>query len=165
MRGLPGLFSSRGGSAALIGALLLGVAAWAMAAEPKPGGTLKFIPQAGLRVLDPIWTTAYITRNHGYMVYDVLFAVDAQLHVQPQMVDTWEVSSDGMHYTFSLRQGLQFHDGTPVTAEDAVASLRRWGQKDVLGKQLMRAAASRTFCTAVARGRATGVRRQHDFAP
>jgi peptide/nickel transport system substrate-binding protein len=141
MRGLPGLFPSRVGSIVLLGALLLGIAAWAMAAEPKQGGTLKFIPQANLQVLDPIWTTAYITRNHGYMVYDVLFALDAQLHVQPQMVDTWEVSTDGLHYTFSLRQGLQFHDGTPVTAEDAVASLRRWGQKDALGKQLMRATA------------------------
>jgi peptide/nickel transport system substrate-binding protein len=141
MRGLPGLFPSRVGSIVLLGALLLGVTAWAMAAEPKQGGTLKFIPQANLQVLDPIWTTAYITRNHGYMVYDVLFALDAQLHVQPQMVDTWEVSTDGLHYTFSLRQGLQFHDGTPVTAEDAVASLRRWGQKDALGKQLMRATA------------------------
>jgi peptide/nickel transport system substrate-binding protein len=112
-----------------------------MAAAPKPGGTLKVIPQVGLRVLDRVWTTAYITRNHGYMVYDVLFALDAQLHVQPQMVDTWEVSADGLHYTFRLRQGLQFHDGTPVTAEDVVASLRRWGQKDVLGKQLLRATA------------------------
>jgi peptide/nickel transport system substrate-binding protein len=81
-----------------------------------------------MRVLDPVWTTAYITRNHGYMVYDVLFALDEQLHIQPQMVDTWEVSADGLHYTFSLRQGLQFHDGTPVTAEDVVASLRRWGR-------------------------------------
>jgi peptide/nickel transport system substrate-binding protein len=141
MRGLPGLCPSRVGLAALLGALLLGVAAWTMAAEPQRGGTLKFIPHADLKVLDPIWTTAYISRNHGYMVYDVLFALDAQLHVQPQMVDTWEVSADGMHYTFSLRQGLKFHDGTPVTAEDAVVSLRRWGQKDALGKQLMRATA------------------------
>jgi peptide/nickel transport system substrate-binding protein len=141
MRGLPQLFPSRICSVALIGALLLGVAAWAMAAEPKKGGILKFIPQADLKVLDPIWTTAYITRNHGYMVYDVLFALDEQLHVQPQMVDTWEVSQDGMHYTFRLRQGLKFHDGSPVTADDAVASVRRWGQRDVLGKQLMRATA------------------------
>src|SRR5262245_29716873 len=141
MRGLLGLYPSRVGAAALFGVLLVGIAAWAMAAEPKQGGTLKFIPHADLKVLDPIWNTAYITRNHGYMVYDVLFAVDAQLHVQPQMVDTWEVSADGMHYMFSLRQGLRFHDGTPVTAEDAVASLRRWGQKDALGKQLMRATA------------------------
>ena len=141
MRDLPGLFPCRVGLAALIGALLLGVTAWTMAVEPKQGGTLKFIPHADLRVLDPIWTTAYITRNHGYMVYDVLFALDAQLHIQPQMVDTWEVSADDLHYTFRLRQGLQFHDGTPVTAEDVVASLRRWGQKDALGKQLMRATA------------------------
>jgi peptide/nickel transport system substrate-binding protein len=141
MRSLPGLFPFRVGLAALIGALLLGVAAWAMAAEPQQGGTMKFVPHADLKVLDPVWTTAYITRNHGYMVYDVLFALDAQLHVQPQMLDTWAVSADGLHYTFRLRQGLQFHDETPVTAEDAVASLRRWGQRDVLGKQLMRATA------------------------
>src|SRR5215510_13215975 len=141
MRGLLGLYPSRVGAAALIGALLLGVATWAMATEPKKGGTLKFIPHADLKVLDPVWTTAYITRNHGYMVYDVLFALDEKLQVQPQMVDTWEASQDGMHYTFHLRQGLKFHDGSPVTAEDAVASLRRWGQRDVLGKQLMRATA------------------------
>src|SRR6266702_3540038 len=99
MRGLARLFPSRVGSAALIGAFLLGVAVWAIAAEPKKGGTLKFVPHADLKVVDPIWTTAYITRNHGYMVYDVLFALDEKLHVQPQMVDTWEVSQDGMLYT------------------------------------------------------------------
>jgi peptide/nickel transport system substrate-binding protein len=81
MRGLPRLFPSRICSAALIGAFLLGVASWAIAAEPKKGGTLKFIPHADLKVFDPIWTTAYITHNHGYMVYDVLFALDARLHV------------------------------------------------------------------------------------
>jgi peptide/nickel transport system substrate-binding protein len=127
--------------AAVVGLVSLGSTLGAMAQEPKKGGTLKFIPHADLKVLDPVWTTAYITRNHGYMVYDVLFALDEKLQVQPQMVDTWEVSPDGMHYTFRLRQGLKFHDGSPVTAEDAVASLRRWGQRDVLGKQLMRATA------------------------
>src|SRR4030095_3038564 len=120
MRGLLQLFPSRICSVVLIGALLLGVAAWAMATEPKKGGTLKFIPQADLKVLDPIWTTAYITRNHGYMVYDVLFALDEQLNVQPQMVDTWEMSQDGMQYTFMLRKGLKFHDGAPVTSEDVI---------------------------------------------
>lgn len=101
------------------------------------GGTLRFIPHADLKILDPIWTTAYITRNHGYMIYDTLFAVDENLKVQPQMVDTWEVSSDGLQYTFTLRDGLKFHDGTLVTAEDAVVSINRWGQRDMLGKQLM----------------------------
>jgi peptide/nickel transport system substrate-binding protein len=139
MRGLPRLFPSHICSAALIGALLLGIATWAIAAEPKKGGTLKFIPHADLKVLDPVWTTAYISRNHGYMVYDTLFALDEQLHVQPQMVDTWEVSQDGMQYTFTLRKGLKFHDGQPITSEDVIASLRRWGQRDGMGKLLTKA--------------------------
>lgn len=121
----------------LIGLLFLNSTLWAASTEPKMGGTLKLIPHADLKILDPIWTTAYITRNYGYMVYDTLFALDANLKVQPQMVDTWQVSEDGLQYTFILREGLKFHDGSPVTAEDAVASLKRWGQRDVLGKQLM----------------------------
>ena len=84
---------------------------------------LKFIPQADLRILDPITTTAYITRNHGYMIYDTLFATDAKFQVQPQMVDKYTVSKDHMKYSFTLRDGLKFHDGQPVTAEDCVASI------------------------------------------
>src|ERR1700738_2431170 len=79
---------------------------WAEAG-PK---TLRFIPQADLRSLDPIWTTAYITRNHGYMIYDTLFAMDKDLKPQPQMVDTWTVSEDKLKYSFTLRPGLKFHD-------------------------------------------------------
>mgnify|MGYP003905333811 CR=1 FL=1 len=71
--------------------------------ELAQGKVLKFVPEADLRSLDPIWTTAYITRNHGYMVYDVLFATDAKFQVQPQMVDKWEVSKDNLTYTFTLR--------------------------------------------------------------
>ncbi len=67
----------------MLGVLLLGGMSSAAAAEPKRGGTLKFIPHADLKVLDPIWTTAYISRNHGYMVYDVLFSLDEQLNIQP----------------------------------------------------------------------------------
>src|SRR5579872_1103889 len=66
------------------------------------GKTIKFIPEADLRSLDPIWTTAYITRNHGYMVYDTLFALDAELKPQPQMVERWEASADGLSYSFTL---------------------------------------------------------------
>src|SRR6185312_6174648 len=100
---------------------------------------LKFIPQADLRILDPITTTAYITRNHGYMVYDTLFAMDANFHVQPQMVDTYQVSKDGLTYTFTLRPGLKFTDGAPVRSADCIASIERWAKRDALGQKLAEA--------------------------
>jgi peptide/nickel transport system substrate-binding protein len=100
------------------------------------GKVLKFIPEADLRSLDPIWTTAYITRNHGYMVYDVLFATDANFKIQPQMVDKWETSKDGLTYTFTLRDGLKFHDGAPVRSADCIASIERWAKRDVFGQKL-----------------------------
>jgi peptide/nickel transport system substrate-binding protein len=105
---------------------------------------LKFIPQADLRILDPIATTAYITRNHGYMVYDTLFAIDAKFQVRPQMVDKWEVSKDGLTYTFTLRPGLKFHDGQPVKSADCIASIDRWSKRDALGQKLAEATASWT---------------------
>ena len=98
--------------------------------------TLRVIAHADLRSLDPIWTTAYISRNHGYLVYDTLFAMDANWQPQPQMVESWETSDDGLTWTFHLRDGLLWHDGTPVTAEDCIASLKRWGKRDNLGQQL-----------------------------
>ena len=73
----------------------------------KDQQTLRFVPQADLKIVDPIWTTAYITRNHGYLVYDTLFGTDEQSQVRPQMVDRTSVSPDGMKYTFTLRDGLQ----------------------------------------------------------
>ena len=103
----------------------------------KRGGTLRFVPHADLKIVDPIWTTAYITRNHGYMIYDTLFATDANLKVQPQMVEKYTVSPDKMRWTFTLRDGLKFHDGQPVTAEDCVASIKRWGARDTVGRLLM----------------------------
>src|SRR2546426_7738647 len=102
----------------------------------KRGGTLRFIPVADLKVIDPVWTTGYPTRNHGYMVYDTLFGTDASLQIKPQMVDTYSVSKDHMRYSFILRDGLRFHDRSPVTAEDCVASLQRWGKRDALGRLL-----------------------------
>ncbi len=98
---------------------------------------LRIVPHADLKNLDPIWTTAYITRNHGYMVYDTLFAIDEQLQVQPQMVDSWELSDDGLVYTFKLREGLKWHDGNPVKSEDCIASIERWGKRDGMGQKLM----------------------------
>jgi peptide/nickel transport system substrate-binding protein len=81
-------------------------------------------------------TTAYIVRDFGYMVYDTLLAEDANFKIQPQMAD-WKISDDKLTYTFTLRDGLKWHDGTPVTAEDCVASLKRWGKADGMGQKLM----------------------------
>jgi peptide/nickel transport system substrate-binding protein len=94
---------------------------------------LRFGAEADLRILDPVWTTAYITRNHGYLVYDTLFGTDEMLRIKPQMVDRTVVSSDGLKYAFRLREGLRWHDGKPVLSEDCVESLKRWGKKDRLG--------------------------------
>ena len=113
----------------------------ASAQTPKKGGTLRYVPISDLKILDPIWTTAYVTRDHGYMVYDTLFATDANLQIKPQMVDKYTVSRDHMRYSFTLRDGLQFHDGQPVTAEDCVQSLMRWGKKDGLGRLMFAATA------------------------
>ena len=98
---------------------------------------LRFVAQADLQILDPIWTTAYITRNHGYLVYDTLFGTDENSEVRPQMVDRTTVSPDGMKFTFTLRDGLRWHDGQPVLSEDCVESLKRWGKKDRFGQLLM----------------------------
>ena len=97
---------------------------------------LRVIPHADLKNLDPIWTTAYISRNHGYLIYDTLFAMDENFQPQPQMVDSWEVSDDKLTWTFTLRDGLKFHDGAPVTPADVIASLERWGKRDGMGQQL-----------------------------
>ena len=120
-------------------ALPLSVGGFAPDAEAQEESVLRVIPHADLKNLDPIWTTAYITRNHGYLIYDTLFAMDENLEVQPQMVDTWETSEDGLTWTFTLRDGLKFHDGSPVTSEDVIASLERWGARDGMGQQLMAA--------------------------
>jgi peptide/nickel transport system substrate-binding protein len=99
--------------------------------------TLRAVMHSDLKILDPIWTTAYIVRNHGYLIYDTLFATDAEGKIRPQMVDKYEVSGDQLTHTFTLRDGLAWHDGQPVTAEDCVASIKRWGAKDSAGQKLM----------------------------
>src|SRR2546425_620138 len=102
----------------------------------KKGGTIRFIPHADLKVLDPVATTAYITRNHSYFIYDTLFGTDADLAIKPQMVAKYASSNKGLKWSFTLRDGLKFHDGAAVTAEDAVESLKRWAKKDPLGRLL-----------------------------
>jgi peptide/nickel transport system substrate-binding protein len=103
---------------------------------------LRVVPHADLQNLDPIWTTAYITRNHGYLIYDVLYAMDENFVPQPQMAEGHTVSDDKLTWTFTLRDGLKFHDGAPVTGEDVVASLKRWGQRDGMGQKLFEVVAS-----------------------
>ena len=107
----------------------------ARAADAK---TLRFIAQSDPRVLDPIWTTAYITRNHGYLVFDSLFALDAEFAPHPQMVGDFHVSPDKLTYSFSLRDGLKFHDGQPVRGIDCTTSLTRWMARDGLGQIMVK---------------------------
>ncbi|WP_119420617.1 ABC transporter substrate-binding protein [Desertibaculum subflavum] len=99
--------------------------------------TLRVTMHADVRTLDPFWTTQTIAGIHGLMIYDTLFSSDADLKPQPQMVDKWTVSDDRKVYTFTLRDGLTFHDGSAVTSKDVVASMNRWGKRDGAGKQLM----------------------------
>ena len=99
--------------------------------------TLRVVMHSDLKIVDPIWTTAYIVRNHGYMIYDTLFAQDADGKIQPQMADNYKVSDDQLTHTITLRDGLLWHDGAPVTAEDCAASIKRWGARDSVGQKLM----------------------------
>ena len=99
--------------------------------------TLRAVMNSDLKVLDPIWSGAYVVRDHGYMIYDTLFATDARGEIKPQMVDKTEVSTDELTYTFTLREGLFWHDGQPVTAEDCIASIKRWAARDAMGQKLM----------------------------
>ena len=92
--------------------------------------TIRVIPQANLTSVDPVWTTAVVTRNHAFMIYDQLCAQDAAGVIRPQMVEGWLVSDDRLTVTFTLRVGLAFHDGERVLAKDAVASIKRWARRD-----------------------------------
>ena len=119
--------------AASAASLTLGFGTRAQAADAK---TLRFIMRNDLRVLDPMWTTAYVTRNHGYMVFDTLFALDSKFQPQPQMVGDYSISADKLLYSFTLGDGLRFHDGQPVRGADCVTSLRRWMARDSVGQTL-----------------------------
>jgi len=97
---------------------------------------LKAVMHADVRVIDPIWTTQTIANIHGMLVYDTLFGNDADLKPHPQMVGKYEISPDKLVYTFTLRDGLKFHDGSPVTSNDVIPSLRRWAARDGVGGRL-----------------------------
>ncbi|MEH2607794.1 ABC transporter substrate-binding protein [Bradyrhizobium sp. AZCC 1693] len=109
----------------------------AVAAPALAETTLRAVMHSDLKILDPIWTTAYIVRNHGYMIYDTLLAQDEKGEIKPQMVEKYEAAADGKGYTFTLRDGLLWHDGQPVTSEDCIASIKRWAAKDSLGQKMM----------------------------
>ncbi|WP_158930447.1 ABC transporter substrate-binding protein [Acidisphaera sp. S103] len=98
--------------------------------------TLRFIPQADVTILDPLTTTAYPTRNHGHMCWDTLYGLDAHFVPSPQLAAGHVVEDDGRRWTFTLREGTTFHDGEPIRAHDAVASIRRWLPHDTHGQIL-----------------------------
>lgn len=101
--------------------------------------TLRVVPETLTTIFDPHFTTSFTTRDFGYLVYDTLVAVNDRWEPTPQMAERWETSADGLEWRFILRDGLVFHDGEPVTAEDCAASLRRWGRRDALGGVMFRA--------------------------
>ncbi len=111
-------------------------AALARPALAQPAPVLRMVPQANLTSIDPIWTTANITRNHAFMVYDTLYGLDSELRPQPQMAAGHAVEDDGKQITITLRDGLFFHDGAPVLARDAVASIKRWMVRNPFGQKL-----------------------------
>ena len=121
--------------------MLAATAAAAMGtpAIAQPVRVLRFIPQADLSTLDPHWNTAYVTRNHGYMVFDTLYGLDSGFRATPQMVAGHVVEDGGLRWVLTLREGLVWHDGVPVLARDCVASIKRWGSRDVFGQALLAA--------------------------
>ncbi len=121
----------------IVAAVLLAAAAGAAFSASAQDKVLRVVPHSNLSILDPIWTTQFMARNHGYMIYDTLFGTDEKNRVRPQMVDQWTVSPDQRLWTFTLREGLEFHDGKPVTGEDVTASIARWGKRDAMGQKLM----------------------------
>ncbi len=109
----------------------------ALSVSANAESVLKVSVHADLKNIDPIWTTALITANHGYAIYDTLFAPDADFKMKPQMTESYTVTDDGLVYVIKLRDGLKWHDGAPVTAADCIASIARWGKRDGLGQVLM----------------------------
>ncbi|MBP0496152.1 ABC transporter substrate-binding protein [Pararoseomonas indoligenes] len=107
-------------------------------AQGTPGArsVLRFVPQTDLALLDPVFNTALVTRNHGMMVYDQLYGLDENYAPRPQLVEGHVVEDGGRTWRITLRERITFHDGTPIRAADAVASIARWSQADVLGQNI-----------------------------
>ena len=125
-----------GGAAALAGMATSPNFMRKAAAQQTPK-LLKFVPQADLAVIDPLGTTAYVTRNHAMMIFDTLYGVDHNFQPKPQMVEGHTIDDDGKTWKLTLRSGLKFHDGEPVLAKDVVASLKRWSSRDTFSQALV----------------------------
>lgn len=125
-------------------AVTLSALALTFSAATSADTVLRTVPSSDLKILDPIWTTANITRNHGFMIYDTLFGMDEKGAIKPQMVEKYTASPDNKVWTFTLRPGLKFHDGAPVTSQDVIASLARWAKRDTIGQKMYEAMESIT---------------------
>src|SRR5215813_5986773 len=121
----------------IAGAVALPGIVGARAASTDANATVKVVPEVDLKILDPVWTTALITATHAYLVYDTLFSADRNWRAHPQMIDKYERDEDGLNWSFKLRDGLGWHDGSQVTARDCAASIRRWAVRSVSGKAMM----------------------------
>ncbi len=122
-----------GAAGAALATAALARPAIALAADAR---VLRFVPQANLTSLDPVWTTAAVSRNFGLMVYDTLYGIDSSLTPRPQMAEGHEIGDNGNRWTIRLRDGLKFHDGSPVLSRDCAASVLRWMKRDPLGQSL-----------------------------
>jgi peptide/nickel transport system substrate-binding protein len=132
-------FITRAIKAGLVAVSLLGPGT---AIAQDRASTLRVVVHANLQILDPVWTTAFITGRHAYLIYDTLYAMNSRFEPRPQMAEGHEVLEDGLVYRIRLREGLRFHDGNPVRAQDAVASLRRWSMRDAMGQRMASVTAS-----------------------
>src|SRR5438270_11181579 len=137
MRTMTGIRFGRHGAAVVAALLFLVLGGLVRSAGAEPT-TIRAVMYADLTIFDPIFNTADITSYHALMVFDTLFSLDKDLVARPQMVGEYSVSPDGLSYRFKLRPGLAFHDGSPVTAADVVASLKRWSVRDGAGQVLMK---------------------------
>ena len=118
--------------------LVVAAAMTAVADGTKAKSKLRMVIHSDLKIIDPIWTTAYVSRNYGYTVYDTLFAMGEDTKIHPQMVEKYSAGGpNNLAYTFILLVGLMFHDGAPVTSADVIQSIKRWGGMDSLGQMLM----------------------------
>lgn len=122
--------------------------------------TLRFIPNVDLPSVDPVWTTSFTTLCHGNMIYDQLFGLDASFRPQPQMLASHRTYADNTLWELTLREGLMFHDNTPVLARDCVASILRWARRDSYGSALL----ARADEIAAASDRVIRIRLKRPFA-